>query len=127
MKFKLEQDVRIAGTVISEGSIIEVIEEKDRVASTKRSRVSYSDSSWLILIWDNSGTLLTHIVCDNMSDARSFEHRKGELADFLEETFKSPMNPEDFEAEVISYPDFIDEYGNAKNPNPIGLRNGIEY
>jgi len=33
MKFKLEQDVRIGSTVISEGSIVEVVEEK--VASTK--------------------------------------------------------------------------------------------
>ena len=33
MKFKLNEDVKIGGTVISEGSIVEVIEEKDRVAS----------------------------------------------------------------------------------------------
>jgi len=36
MKFRLNQDVRIGSTVISEGSIVEVIEEKDRVASTNR-------------------------------------------------------------------------------------------
>jgi len=35
MKFRLNQDIRIGSTVISEGSIVEVIEEKDRVASVK--------------------------------------------------------------------------------------------
>jgi len=43
MKFKLNEDLRIGGTVISEGSIVEVIEEKDRVAST-------DDKDWDTLV-----------------------------------------------------------------------------
>ena len=48
MKFRLNQDVRIGSTVINEGSIVEVIEEKDRVASTEKKASKSYDGEFLI-------------------------------------------------------------------------------
>jgi len=61
MKFKLEQNVKIGGTVISEGSIVEVIEEKDRVASVskKAERDSYSNAVTFEFSWSVGGGIIS--------------------------------------------------------------------
>jgi len=51
MRFKLNQDVRIGSTVISEGEIIEVIEEKDKVASIDK-KAYHTESGDINIHWE---------------------------------------------------------------------------
>jgi hypothetical protein len=79
---------------------------------------------YLLLIWHTredypSENLLMAFTSDNLDELEQMG--KGELADEIEKVLNIEIDPSDFEDEVISFSDFMDEYGNEKNPNKITL------
>jgi hypothetical protein len=79
---------------------------------------------YLLLIWDLSRDkmypdLLLALSSNNQEELEYIA--KGELADMIEETLNITIDPEDFDDEVISYEDFIDNYASPLNPNRVLL------
>jgi len=83
---------------------------------------------FMLLIWDANGgptpNLLMAFTADKEDD---LDIPKGELADMIEKVMKN-IDPDDFETEIISTKDFMDDYASPRNPNRININKiHVEY
>lgn len=77
--------------------------------------------NYMLLIWDAKGGPMPALLMAFTSDKEdSLDIPKGELADMISKVMKD-VNPDDFETEVISTKDFMDDYASPRNPNSINI------
>jgi len=79
---------------------------------------------FLMLVWQGSSRPAespTYVYVSDKEENLS-DFPKGELADMIEKDHKVRIRDAgDLEVEVISYKDFMDDYGSPKNPHTISL------
>jgi hypothetical protein len=77
---------------------------------------------WLLLIWDNKPGIPDLIMAFTSDDESQMDnYPKGELADKIEKALDIKIEPTDFDQELITLEDFLEDYGSNKNPNKINL------
>lgn len=76
---------------------------------------------YMLLIWDANGGPKPNLLMAFTSDKEAnLDIPKGELADMISDVM-TDVDPDDFETEVISTKDFMDEYASPRNPNSINI------
>jgi hypothetical protein len=80
-------------------------------------------NKYLMLIWDtNSDTKYPDLMMAYTADNENKLHiEKGRIADKIEKDLNIKIDVDDFDYEILSYEDFMDEYGSPKNPHKITL------
>ncbi len=97
---------------------------REEISSIRTEQQSLTQEDYLLLIWDNNSpdplrpNLMLVIASDNELD---LDIPKGELADSIEKYTNAPVDVSDFEEEIISFEDFMEEYGDINNPDRIDI------
>lgn len=93
-----------------------------KLNETFRTSTGVIIKKYMLLIWnrddEKTPSLLIVFTSDNEDD---LDISKGELADKIENTLGIKIDTDDFDSEIISTKDFIDDYVNKKNPNRINI------
>jgi hypothetical protein len=77
--------------------------------------------NYMLLIWDANGGPMPNLLMAFTSDKEEdLDIPKGELADMISNVM-SDIDPDDFDTEVISTKDFMDDYASPANPNRINI------
>ena len=81
-----------------------------------------NNPKYLLLIWDiRIDRMNPYLMTTFESDFEFTEIHKGRLADTIEKVLNIKISTDDFDYEPISFDDFMEEYGNPKNPNRVSL------